>query len=328
MFDKILIANRGEIAVRIARTAAEMGIATVAVYSEPDRDALHVQMADEAFLVGPAAPSQSYLDAHKLIDVARRSGAQAIHPGYGFLAENAGFARQVVAAGLTWIGPHAEAIEAMGDKLRARHAMKLAGVPIVPGGTDPIADVAGARRAAETYGLPLALKAAGGGGGKGLKVARSADEIRLGVRDGPARSGGLLQKRHDLCRTLSRESQARRAADSRRQIRQRPPRGRTRLLAPAPPPKTLGGGAGAAAGRAARRDARGGDSSGRSDRLRLGRHDRMPGQQRRILLSRNEHAHSGRAHGDRDDRRNRLGTRADSGGGRRAAGFRQDATSF
>jgi acetyl-CoA/propionyl-CoA carboxylase biotin carboxyl carrier protein len=177
MFDKILIANRGEIAVRVIRTAREMGIATVAVYSEPDRDALHVRMADEAYLLGEAAPARSYLDAEKLLAIARRSGAQAIHPGYGFLAENAGFARQVVSAGLTWIGPHADAIDAMGDKLRARRAMERAGVPFVPGGTQPIADVAGARRAAETYGLPLALKASGGGGGKGLKVAREPDEI-------------------------------------------------------------------------------------------------------------------------------------------------------
>jgi acetyl-CoA/propionyl-CoA carboxylase biotin carboxyl carrier protein len=177
MFDKILIANRGEIAVRIIRTAREMGIATVAVYSEIDRDALHVRMADEAFLLGPAAPSQSYLNVEKLLDAAKRSGAQGIHPGYGFLAENAGFARAVIEAGLVWIGPHPGAIDAMGDKVRARQAMVKAGVPVVPGGTEPIADANGAREAAERYGLPLALKASGGGGGKGLKVARTLDEL-------------------------------------------------------------------------------------------------------------------------------------------------------
>ena len=176
-FTKILIANRGEIAVRIIRTAREMSIATVAVYSEPDRDALHVRMADEAYLLGPAAPSQSYLDIDKLLDVAKRSGAQAIHPGYGFLAENAPFARRVIAAGLVWIGPHPDAIDAMGDKLRARQAMAKANVPFVPGGTQAIEDVAGAIEAAKTYGLPLALKASGGGGGKGLRVARTLDEI-------------------------------------------------------------------------------------------------------------------------------------------------------
>ena len=177
MFSKILIANRGEIAIRVMRTAREMGIATVAVYSEADRDGLHLKMADEAYLLGPAAPSQSYLNVDKLLEVAARSGAQAIHPGYGFLAENAPFARRVIEAGLVWIGPHPDAIDAMGDKLRARQAMKVANVPFVPGGTEAIDDVAGAHEAAQKYGLPLALKASGGGGGKGLKVARTREEI-------------------------------------------------------------------------------------------------------------------------------------------------------
>ena len=177
MFEKILIANRGEIAVRIIRTAKEMGIQTVAVYSEIDRDGRHVAMADEAYLVGPAPAAQSYLDIAKVLDVAARSGAQAIHPGYGFLAENAGFAREVIAAGLTWIGPHPDAIDAMGDKVRARQAMVKAGVPVVPGGTEPVAGVEDAKMAAQRYGLPLALKASGGGGGKGLKIARTMEEL-------------------------------------------------------------------------------------------------------------------------------------------------------
>jgi acetyl-CoA/propionyl-CoA carboxylase biotin carboxyl carrier protein len=176
-FRKILVANRGEIAIRVMRSAKELGCATVAVYSDADRDALHVRYADEAYHLGPAAPSQSYLDADKLLDVAARSGADAIHPGYGFFAENAGFARRVVAAGIVWIGPHPDAIDAMGDKIRARQAMVAAGVPVVPGGTDSIADAAAAHVAAEKYGLPLALKASGGGGGKGLKVARTVDEL-------------------------------------------------------------------------------------------------------------------------------------------------------
>ncbi len=177
MFKKILIANRGEIAVRIIRTAREMGIQTVAVYSEIDRDALHVRMADEAYLLGPAPPSQSYLNVEKLLHIARESGAEGIHPGYGFLAENAAFAREVSAAGLVWIGPHPEAIDEMGDKVRARKAMVKAGVPVVPGGTEAITSPEQAREAAERYGLPLALKASGGGGGKGLKVARTMDEL-------------------------------------------------------------------------------------------------------------------------------------------------------
>ncbi|GAC1579899.1 MAG: acetyl-CoA carboxylase biotin carboxylase subunit [Candidatus Elarobacter sp.] len=176
-FRTILVANRGEIAIRVMRSAKELGCRTVAVYSDADRDALHVRYADEAYHLGEAAPAQSYLNADKLLDVAQRSGADAIHPGYGFFAENAGFARRVIAAGMTWIGPHPEAIDAMGDKIRARQAMVAAGVPVVPGGTDSIADGAAARVAAEKYGLPLALKASGGGGGKGLKVARTVEEL-------------------------------------------------------------------------------------------------------------------------------------------------------
>ncbi|MDB5071901.1 MAG: acetyl-CoA carboxylase, biotin carboxylase [Candidatus Eremiobacteraeota bacterium] len=176
-FRKILVANRSEIAIRVMRSAHELGCETVAVYSDADRDALHVRYADEAYHLGPAAPSQSYLNADKLLDVARRAGADAIHPGYGFFAENAAFARRAIAEGITWIGPHPDAIDAMGDKIRSRQAMVAAGVPVVPGGTDSIADAAAARAAAEKYGLPLALKASGGGGGKGLKVARTVEEL-------------------------------------------------------------------------------------------------------------------------------------------------------
>ncbi len=176
-FRKILVANRGEIAIRVMRSAKELGCATVAVYSDSDRDALHVRFADEAYRLGPATPSQSYLNADRLLEVAQRAGADAIHPGYGFFAENAAFARRVIEAGITWIGPHPDAIDAMGDKVRARQAMVKAGVPVVPGGTDPIPDSAGARDAAKRYGLPLALKASGGGGGKGLKVAHTVDEL-------------------------------------------------------------------------------------------------------------------------------------------------------
>ncbi len=174
---KLLIANRGEIALRVMRSARELGLETVAVYSEIDRDSLHVAYADEAYLLGPAAPSQSYLNIEKLLAVAARSGADAVHPGYGFLAENAPFARAVIAAGLIWVGPHPDAIDAMGDKIRSRQAMVAAGVPVVPGATEPLRSVEDALRAADEYGLPLALKASGGGGGKGLKVARTRDDI-------------------------------------------------------------------------------------------------------------------------------------------------------
>jgi acetyl-CoA/propionyl-CoA carboxylase, biotin carboxylase, biotin carboxyl carrier protein len=176
-FRKILVANRGEIAIRVMRSAKELGCATVAVYSDADREALHVRYGDEAYHLGPAAPAQSYLNVDKLLDIAKRAGADAIHPGYGFFAESAAFARRAIAAGIVWIGPHPDAIDAMGDKVRARQAMVAAGVPVVPGGTEAITDVAGARVAAEAYGLPLALKASGGGGGKGLKVARTFEEL-------------------------------------------------------------------------------------------------------------------------------------------------------
>jgi acetyl-CoA/propionyl-CoA carboxylase biotin carboxyl carrier protein len=173
----LLVANRGEIALRVMRTAKEMGLRTIAVYSEADRNAAHVAYADEAYLLGPAAPSLSYLNVERILEAARKSNADAVHPGYGFLAENATFARAVVASGLTWVGPHPDAIDAMGDKIRARKAMADAGVPIVPGGTAAIATIEDAEQAAKSYGLPLALKASGGGGGKGLKVAHSIEEL-------------------------------------------------------------------------------------------------------------------------------------------------------
>jgi len=178
MFSKILIANRGEIAVRIIRACEELGIATVAVYSELDRDALHVKRADEAYLLGPGPANESYLVIDKLLDAIERSGAEAVHPGYGFLAENAAFAAVLEKRGITFIGPPASAIEAMGSKTRARELMQAAGVPIVPGTTEPVDTVDDARKLIEeTIGYPVAVKAAGGGGGKGFRVA--LDESKL-----------------------------------------------------------------------------------------------------------------------------------------------------
>src|SRR3954452_21613934 len=172
MFEKVLVANRGEIAIRVMRTLEELGIGSVAVYSEPDRDAPHARRADEAYLIGPGPASESYLAVEKLIEVARQSGAQAVHPGYGFLAENAAFARACDEAGIVFIGPPASAIDAMGSKTRAREIMQEAGVPIVPGTTDPVETVEDARKViADSVGYPVAIKAAGGGGGKGVRVA-------------------------------------------------------------------------------------------------------------------------------------------------------------
>jgi len=189
VFAKILIANRGEIAVRVMRACEELGIATVAVYSELDRDALHVRRADEAYLIGPGPAAESYLRVETILEVAQRSGAEAIHPGYGFLAENAAFARACEEAGITFIGPPASAIEAMGSKTAARELMRRAGVPIVPGTTAPVATVEEARRViADTIGYPVAVKAAGGGGGKGFRVALTEDELEAAF-EGASREG-------------------------------------------------------------------------------------------------------------------------------------------
>jgi acetyl-CoA/propionyl-CoA carboxylase biotin carboxyl carrier protein len=188
VFQKVLIANRGEIAIRVARTLKEMGISSVAVYSEIDRDAPHVREADEAFLIGPAVPAESYLNILKIIDTAKEAGAEAIHPGYGFLAENADFARACTEAGIVFIGPPAEAIEAMGSKTRAREIMAEAGVPIVPGATEPAPDLEAARKQADEAGYPVACKAAGGGGGKGFRVAMTADDLQEAY-EGSAREG-------------------------------------------------------------------------------------------------------------------------------------------
>jgi acetyl-CoA/propionyl-CoA carboxylase biotin carboxyl carrier protein len=188
MFEKVLIANRGEIAIRVARTLREMGIGSVAVYSEIDRDALHVRAADEAFLLGPAVPAESYLNIAKIIEVAKEAGAEGIHPGYGFLAENAEMARACDEAGITWIGPPPEAIEMMGSKTRAREIMEAAGVPIVPGSTEVAPDLEAARKQADEAGYPVACKAAGGGGGKGFRVAMTPDDL-ADAFEGSAREG-------------------------------------------------------------------------------------------------------------------------------------------
>src|SRR5215211_2843548 len=188
MFEKVLVANRGEIAIRVMRTLKEMGIVSVGVYSEADRDTPHVIEADEAHLLGPAVPAESYLNIEKLREVAQKAGAAAIHPGYGFLAENADFARACEEADIVFIGPPASAIDAMGSKTKARELMADAGVPIVPGTTEPAEDVAEAKKAAKEIGYPVACKAAGGGGGKGFRVTHSEDELEDAF-EGASREG-------------------------------------------------------------------------------------------------------------------------------------------
>jgi acetyl-CoA carboxylase, biotin carboxylase subunit len=178
MLDSVLVANRGEIARRVMRTARRMGIRTIAVYSDADVDLPFVHEADVAVRIGPAQPAQSYLDGAAVIAAARATRAAAVHPGYGFLAENADFARQVMAAGLTWVGPDPAAIEQMGDKIRARNLMEQAGVPVSPGSREPVPDVAAALAEADRIGYPVMVKAAAGGGGIGMGVAAGPDDLR------------------------------------------------------------------------------------------------------------------------------------------------------
>ena len=181
MLESVLVANRGEIARRVIRTARTMGIRAVAVYSDADADLPFVREADQAVRIGPvpgSQPAQSYLDASAIIEAARHSGAEAVHPGYGFLAENAGFARQVEAAGLIWVGPDPAAIEQMGDKIRARNLMEQAGVPVAPGSREPLTSAAAAAAEAERIGFPVMVKAAAGGGGIGMSAAASQAELQ------------------------------------------------------------------------------------------------------------------------------------------------------
>ncbi|QRO87901.1 acetyl/propionyl/methylcrotonyl-CoA carboxylase subunit alpha [Kytococcus sedentarius] len=173
----VLIANRGEIAVRIARACADAGIRSIAVYADADRDALHTKVADEAYSIGGNTPGESYLVVEKLLEVAKEAGADAVHPGYGFLSENADFAQAVMDAGLTWIGPPPSAIDSLGDKVKARHIADAANAPLVPGTKDPVESADEVLAFADEHGLPVAIKAAYGGGGRGLKVARTREEI-------------------------------------------------------------------------------------------------------------------------------------------------------
>ncbi len=182
MIKKILIANRGEIAIRVMNSCREMGIRSVAVYSEADRNSLHVRYADEAYLIGPAPSNQSYLNIDKIIEVAKKAGADAIHPGYGFLSENAGFSRRCQAEGIIFIGPDAHAIETMGDKITARKTMLAAGVPVVPGTTEPITDLEEAVKTIREIGLPVMVKASAGGGGKGMRLVEKEEDILSSVQ--------------------------------------------------------------------------------------------------------------------------------------------------
>jgi acetyl-CoA carboxylase, biotin carboxylase subunit len=188
MFGSVLVANRGEIARRVIRTARRLGIRAVAVYSDADADLPYVREADESVYIGPSSPAQSYLDANVIIDAARGTGAEAIHPGYGFLAESPAFARRVISDGLTWIGPDPDAIEQMGDKIRARNLMEKAGVPVAPGSHEPVADADAAVAEAERIGYPVMVKAAAGGGGIGMSAAADAEKLQAAFSSARSRA--------------------------------------------------------------------------------------------------------------------------------------------
>src|SRR5205823_4207141 len=190
MFDTVLIANRGEIALRVMRACKELQLRTVAVYSEADRDSPHVAYADNAYLLGPASPLQSYLNIERIVHVAHESGAQAVHPGYGFLAENVAFVRACVDAGLIFVGPPAEAMERMGGKVAARREATAAGVPVVPGTLEPVDSPDEVRSLAAEYGYPIAIKAVGGDGGHGLRVVGQSSEIDAAF-ESASREAGL-----------------------------------------------------------------------------------------------------------------------------------------
>ena len=302
----VLIANRGEIAVRVIRACRDAGLRSVAVYADEDRDAPHATMADEAYALDGTSAAATYLDAGKLLDVAARSGADAVHPGYGFLSENADFAQAVIDAGLTWIGPPPQAIRDLGDKVTARHLALRVGAPLVPGTEGAgVRAGRGAARSPREHGLPIAIKAAFGGGGRGLKVARSLDEIphlyESAVREAVAAFGrGECFVERYLDRPRHVEAQV--LADAARHgDRRRHPR----LLAAAALPEARGGGSRAVpdAG-AAVADSRCGAGDLRGGRLPRGRHGRVPRRRRRIgVVPRGQHAAAGRAPGHRGDER-------------------------
>src|SRR5438874_3364727 len=181
MFDKVLVANRGEIAIRVIRACRDLGVHSIAVYSDADRDALHVKLADEAHHIGKATPAESYLNIEKIVEAAKNAGAEAVHPGYGFLAENADFVRAVEKAGLVFIGPSADAMDKMGDKISARRVADAAKAPFVPGTLDPVTDIAQVHAFGKEHGYPIAIKAAFGGGGRGFKVIRTESEVEDAV---------------------------------------------------------------------------------------------------------------------------------------------------
>ena len=320
MFEKVLIANRGEIALRIQRACKEIGIATVAVHSTADADAMHVRLADESVCIGPPPAAESYLNIPRLLAACEITGADAIHPGYGFLSENARFAEILEEHGITFIGPTSEHIRLMGDKIEAKATAKRLGIPVVPGSDGAITNEAQGARIAKDMGFPVLVKAAAGGGGRGMKVARTAEDLDMAIKTARAEAKAAfgddsvyLEKYLEKPRHI--EVQV--FGDGKRQ---RHPSGRARLLAAAPAPEGHGGGALARAQRRGAQEDRRHRRQGHAEaQLPRRRHGRVPLRGRRVLLHRDEHAPAGGASGDRDDHRPRPRHRADPHRLRRAA---------
>ena len=321
MFDKVLVANRGEIAIRVFRTLRELGLGSVAVYSEADRAALHVSYADEAYLIGPPPAAESYLKIEAIVDAAQRAGAGAVHPGYGFLAENAAFARAVEAAGLTWIGPPPDAIELMGSKTRARQAMQAAGVPIIPGTTDPVGSVEELLALGDELGYPLLIKAAAGGGGKGMEEVHGPDGAERAFATAQRQGQSYFANPDVYVEKLivdPRHVEVQVLADAHGNVIHLGERDCTiqrrhqKLVEETPSPAVD-----ARLARAHRPDRR---RRCARRRLPVGRNDRGAAHAgRRVLLHGDEHAHPGRAHGDRRGDRARSRPRASAHRARGAA---------
>ena len=244
-FTRVLIANRGEIAVRVIRTCRDLGIATVAVYSDLDRDALHVRLADEAYALGGQTAAESYLNTDAILDATTRSGAEAVHPGYGFFSENTDFARAITAQGVTFIGPPPEAIEIMGDKISSRLAAEHAGVPGVPGRSEPLSSPEEVVAFGEEYGWPVAIKAAYGGGGRGMRVVRDADSATSAIESAQREAKAYFGRDEvylERYLTWPRHVEMQVFADTHGNCDLA---GRARLLVPAPPPEAHRGESGA-----------------------------------------------------------------------------------
>ena len=315
MLDKVVIANRGEIALRILRACHALGIKTVAVHSTVDRNLKHVAMADESVCIGPAASKDSYLNMPAIIAAAEVTDAQAIHPGYGFLSENADFAERVETSGFIFIGPRAETIRMMGDKVEAIRAMKAAGVPCVPGSGGPLGDDAKENiRIAREIGYPVIIKAAGGGGGRGMRVVHTEAALHTAIQTTQSEAKAAFGNEQVYMEKFlenPRHVEIQVLADGQR--RRDPPR-RTRLFDAAPPPESSGRSACTGhLARTARRNRQGLHRSLRAHRLPRGRHLRIPVRRRPFLLHRDEHPHPGRASGHRDDHRHRSGQRTADG---------------